>query len=72
MYFVHSCLASAYGLKGETERATAELAEAGRPHGEGSFSSIARIRTEAPSAPFRALWETTYLAGLRKAGVPEE
>jgi adenylate cyclase len=70
-YFIHSCLASAYGLKGETERATAELAEAGRLHGEGSFSSIARIRTEAPTG-FRALWETTYLAGLRKAGVPEE
>jgi TolB-like protein/class 3 adenylate cyclase/Flp pilus assembly protein TadD len=70
---VHALLASAYGLKGETERAAAELAEARRLAPEGFFSSIAHIRTRAPSAPtFRALWETTYLAGMRKAGVPEE
>ena len=35
--FVHASLASAYGLKGETERAAAELAEARRLSGEGSL-----------------------------------
>jgi tetratricopeptide (TPR) repeat protein len=71
---VHAWLASAYALKGETERAAAELAEARRLAGEGYMSSIARLRAdsffEAPAA--RTLYETTYLAGLRKAGVPEE
>jgi adenylate cyclase len=38
----HAHLASAYGLKAETERAAAELAEARRLSGEGSFPSIAR------------------------------
>ena len=33
----HACLAAAYALKGETERATAELAEARRLSGEGSL-----------------------------------
>ena len=35
--FVHAFLASAYGLKGETERAAAKLAEARRLRGEGSL-----------------------------------
>jgi adenylate cyclase len=70
-------LAAAYGLKGETERAVAELAEARRLRGEGSFSSIAqvrkRLRDESGLAPkMRALYEATYLVGLRKAGMPEE
>jgi len=41
---VHAALASAYGLEGETERAAAELAEARRLAGEGSYSSIAKMR----------------------------
>jgi adenylate cyclase len=71
---VHAWLASAYALKGETERADGELAEARRLGDEGFISSIARLRAdslfEAPAA--LALYEATYLAGLRKAGVPEE
>ena len=67
-------LASAYALKGETDRAAAELAEARRLLGEDSFSSIAQMRAHGyfgvPAT--RALFEDTYLAGLRKAGVPEE
>ncbi len=43
--FVHAFLASAYALKGETDRAAAELAEARRLTGKGSYASIARIRT---------------------------
>src|SRR6185295_4195320 len=40
----HIYLASAYGLKGEIERAAAELAEARKLRGEGSFSSIVGMR----------------------------
>jgi predicted Zn-dependent protease len=72
---VHRWLASAYALKGETERAAAELAEARRLSGNGSPSSIAQAK--APNARnfaapvIRALYEATYIVGLRKAGVPE-
>ncbi len=74
--FVHRWLASAYALKGETERATAELAEARRLSHDGSPSSIGRAKASGArdfAAPaIRALFETTYLVGLRKAGVPDE
>jgi adenylate cyclase len=73
---VHALLASAYGLKGLTERAAAELAEARRLWGEGSFSSIAKIKAtrfwRSMSPKTRALDEATFLVGLRRAGVPEE
>jgi len=67
-------LASAHALKGDTERAAAELAEARRLVGEDRYSTIARLRAvESWGVPkVRALAETTYFAGLRKAGVPEE
>jgi adenylate cyclase len=68
-------LASAYGLKGETERAAAELAEARRLPGEGSFSSIARLKAKGYGfgvPKIRALYEATVFVGLRRAGVPEE
>jgi adenylate cyclase len=70
----HAFLASAYALKGEPDRAAAELAEARRLFGDDRFSSIARLRTtENWGVPkIRALVEATYFAGLRKAGVPEE
>ena len=76
MPFVRSRLASAYALKGETERAAAELAEARRLSGDDRFSSIARLKA-SPDAwwgvpKIRALFEATYFAGLRKAGMPEE
>jgi adenylate cyclase len=74
--FTHSYLASAYALKGEIERAAAELAEARRLSPEGSYSSIAHLKANrwfSNSAPkVRALCETTFFAGLRKAGMPEE
>jgi len=71
-----SNLAAAYALGGESERATAELAEARRLDGGDLFSSIARLKA-FPGAwqggpKIRALYEATYFAGLRKAGVPEE
>jgi TolB-like protein/class 3 adenylate cyclase/Tfp pilus assembly protein PilF len=71
----HAYLASAYALKGETERAGVELAEARRLSGDGRYSSIALLKASAiylgvPEA--LALFEITFFAGLRKAGMPEE
>ncbi|MBV8934539.1 MAG: winged helix-turn-helix domain-containing protein [Alphaproteobacteria bacterium] len=72
--FIHSRLAAAYGLKGETERAAAELAEARKLVGDDRFSGLARLTTEGyfKAPKVRALYEGTFFAGLRKAGVPEE
>ena len=71
---VHAYLASAYALKGETERAAAELAETRRLVSDDRYSSIARLKAVGyfgvPNV--RALFEATYFAGLRKAGMPEE
>jgi tetratricopeptide (TPR) repeat protein len=71
---VHDFLASAYALKGETERAAAELAETQRLSSDDRYSSIARLKAAryfgVPKV--RALLETTYFAGLRKAGMPEQ
>ena len=71
---VHARLAAACALKGETERAAAELAEARRLNLDGRYSSIARLATaEYFSVPeIRTLFEVTYFAGLRKAGMSEE
>jgi adenylate cyclase len=69
----HAHLASAYALKGKTERAAAELAEARRLSGDDRFSSIARLKAQYLGVPkIRALFEATHFAGLRKAGIPEE
>jgi tetratricopeptide (TPR) repeat protein len=73
---LRSRLASAYALRGETERAAAELAEARRLTGRDLFSSIAHLKA-SPGAwlgvpKTRALYEATYFAGLRKVGVPEK
>jgi adenylate cyclase len=71
---VRGYLASAYALKGDSEHAGAELAEARKLGREGAWESIRRSRDgtryEAPA--IRALVEATFYAGLRKAGVPEE
>jgi TolB-like protein/Flp pilus assembly protein TadD len=71
----HSWLASAYALNGETEPAAAELAEAWKLDGGDLFSSIAHLkahRWRSWGPKIRALFEATYFAGLRKAGIPEE
>jgi TolB-like protein/class 3 adenylate cyclase/Flp pilus assembly protein TadD len=72
-------LASAYALRGETERAAAELAEARRLSGDNRYSSIADLKAAGLSGSgtwgvpkIRALFDATYIAGLRKAGMPEE
>jgi len=77
---VHSGLASAYALEGDLDRAAAELAGARRRRGDGPYSSIARLKSagffgmrgDFMVPNIRALFEATYFAGLRKAGVPEE
>jgi TolB-like protein/class 3 adenylate cyclase/Tfp pilus assembly protein PilF len=71
----HAYLASAYALKGETERAAVELAQARRLSGDDRYSSIVRLKDTTiylgvPEA--LALFETTFFEGLRKAGMPEE
>jgi TolB-like protein/class 3 adenylate cyclase/Flp pilus assembly protein TadD len=71
----HRWLASAYALKGETEPAAAELYEARRLDGGDLFSSIAQLkahRWRSWGPKIRPLFEATYFAGLRKAGMPEE
>jgi adenylate cyclase len=72
--FHHSRLASSYALRGNTERAAAELAQARRMSGDDRFSSIARLKAIANFGvpKTRALFEATYFAGLREAGMPEE
>jgi TolB-like protein/class 3 adenylate cyclase/Flp pilus assembly protein TadD len=71
---VRSYLAAAYALNGETERASAELAESRRLSSDDRYSSIARLRAVSRWGPpkTRALFETTYCAGLRQAGMPDE
>jgi tetratricopeptide (TPR) repeat protein len=72
---IHASLAAGYALKGETKRASVALKEARRL--SDHYSSIASLK----AAPGRrwfdapkpcALAEPTFLAGLRKAGMPEE
>jgi len=67
-------LASAYALKGEINRATAELAEARRLVGDDRYSGITGFRASGSWGVPKicALVETTYFAGLRKAGIPEK
>jgi hypothetical protein len=70
-----SRLAAAYALTGETERAAAELAAAGRLNGGNLFSSIVHLKAYPGgwgTPKTRALYEATYFAGLREAGMPEE
>jgi TolB-like protein/DNA-binding winged helix-turn-helix (wHTH) protein len=70
----HACLASAYALNGEIERAAAELTEARRLSGGDRYSSLERLRavTYWGVPKIRALVEATYFTGLRKAGMPEQ
>jgi TolB-like protein len=77
--YVRSRLASAYALNGEIECAAAELAEARKLSRDNRYSSIAQLlKTGETSSGYwgvpkiRALYEATYFAGLRRAGMPEE
>ena len=69
---VHSYLAACYALNGESDRAVAELAEGRRLNRDGRYTSIARLGFQTMMPMVRELFEATLLAGLRKAGMPEE
>jgi tetratricopeptide (TPR) repeat protein len=70
----YTFLASAYALKGETENAATTLVDARRLSGDNRYSSVTTVRANGywgvPTVD--ALFEATYFAGLRKAGMPEE
>jgi len=70
----HAYLASAYGLTSEIGRASAELAQARRLGSDDRYSSIARLKAIGPFGvpKIRAVFEATYIVGLRKAGMAEE
>jgi TolB-like protein/class 3 adenylate cyclase/Tfp pilus assembly protein PilF len=70
--FVHAYLAAAYALKGQGERAQAELSEAQRL--SKAYSSLANVEKSSwfDDPKIRALAEATYFPGLRKAGLPEK
>jgi tetratricopeptide (TPR) repeat protein len=74
LVYMHAALASAYGLEGDTERAAAELAEARRLVSDDRYSSLTHLKASGYFGvpKIRSLFETTYFAGLRKAGMPEE
>jgi len=69
--FVHAWLAAAYALKGDEQRARAELAEA--QHLNEAYGSLATVKKSNWFAKpeIRARAEATYFLGLRKAGMPE-
>jgi adenylate cyclase len=70
--FVHAYLAAAYALKGDTERAPVELADAQRL--SKSYSSLASVKKSIwfDNPKIRTLAEATYFPGLRQAGMPED
>ena len=72
----HALLASTYGLKGEIERAAAELAEARRLSNYHRYSSIAQMKTfvvwQGAAPMVRDFAEATFFPGLRRAGATEE
>jgi len=69
----HAYLASTYALKGEMGRAAAELGLARSLSGDDRYRSLARLRAGGPfGVPnIRTLFETSYLLGPHKAGMPE-
>ena len=70
--FVHAYLAAGYALKGETERAQAELVKAQEL--SNAYSSLVNVKKSIwyDNPQIRALAERTYFVGLSQAGVPEE
>jgi TolB-like protein/Flp pilus assembly protein TadD len=68
----HAWLASAYALKGDASRAAGELAEARRLSNDDRYCSFTRFKAAIDFGPkLRGLCESTFFAGLRKAGMPE-
>jgi tetratricopeptide (TPR) repeat protein len=69
----HAYLAASYAFRGKAERAKAELGEARRLSGDDRYASITRLRSVGffGVPKIRALFEATYLVGLREAGMPD-
>ena len=72
--YVRASLASAYALKGEITRAEVELAKGRKLISDNRYSSILCLKSlgDFGVPKVRALFEATYFAGLRKAGMPED
>lgn len=73
--FFREYLVSAYALNGEPERAAEELEQRRKmsPRLPSIAASKMRQETEFHASPkYMALREETLVAGLRKAGVPEQ
>jgi predicted Zn-dependent protease len=70
---IHAHLASAYALSSDSARADNELAEARRLSADDRYTSLRHLKaTGYFGVPMvRALIESTYFVGLRKAGMPE-
>jgi adenylate cyclase len=66
-------LASAYALRGDLDRAHAELTAAGRLSADRRYATITANKAERwlGAASNYALAEQTFFVGLRKAGAPE-
>jgi tetratricopeptide (TPR) repeat protein len=64
----HAYLAASYALRGEVPRAQAELRQARNLSGDDRFSSITRLKAMGFFG-VPELFEATYFAGLRKAGM---
>jgi hypothetical protein len=73
----HALLAAAYGLKGDLARAKAELAETRerlKERNDNRFGTVALVRKNSDwnTPPLHDRFEQYFIAGLRKAGMPEE
>jgi TolB-like protein/class 3 adenylate cyclase/Tfp pilus assembly protein PilF len=70
-WYVHAWLAAAYAHKGNLISARAELAAAKTLQESGLARGIAHIAERFASPEIRARFETTIIAGLHRAGLPE-
>jgi TolB-like protein len=72
--YVCACLASVYALRSEIKLAEAELVEARKLSSDDRYSSVCRLKSlgDFGVPRIRALYEATYFAGLRRAGMPEK
>jgi adenylate cyclase len=70
--FVHAFLAAAYALKGDTDHARKELAEAQKL--SPGYANLAQVEKSSlyENPKIRAFAEATYFPGLRRAGLPEK
>ena len=72
LYFTHTLLAAALGLRGELDEARAAFAERIKLRPE--FNSLARLRAYITwgNPRYKALRESTLDLGLRRASMPDE